>query len=164
MAAKTAIEQEGQASKPRPSAILSNQIESADFVRGTHVARPARGVPAAALLDPAFWAHVSQRFTIGDRIEVLPVDSAYDLDLRVIEVGRTWARVRVLRSWPDAALVGATAPALERPGLAALGDGLVVEWGGPSHKYRIVRKTDRAVIQHGFVSEADAQAALKKAA
>lgn len=141
------------------SRLLSSQISDAEYARRVMVARPAIGTPPAALLDPTWWAHVAVNFTPGDRIEVLPQDGAYDLDLRVVEAGRNWARVRVLRAWPEDILeAGAISPA------ANPAEGFIVEWGGPAHKWRVVRASDRAVIAHGYESREAAGQMVQRAA
>lgn len=157
---------------------VKHRLHTNDFKEGASgfglriwVARPAHGVPAEAVFDPGFWVNAVQRNDVkpGDRIEVLAQDGSYDLDLRALEIGPTpnsplWVRVRVLRSWPDAALEGMTAAPAARPSLSTSVEEMVVEFAGPSHKWRVVRKSDRAVLAHGFASKEDAQAAMKKAA
>lgn len=139
--------------------LLPSHLHDAEYARQSFMARPAAGTPPVALLDPAWWAHVAARFTPGDRIEVLALDGSYDLELRVIGIGHNWLRVRVLRSWPEAALdVGAMSPDAVRPAEA------FIEWGGPAHKWRTVRSRDKSVIAHGFETREAAEQSIRKAA
>lgn len=101
----------------------------------------------------------------GDRIEVLAQDASYDLDLRILEIGPTkerplWARVQVLRSWPDETLVGLAASPNLRPQITTSVADVAAEWAGPTHKWRLVRMSDKVVLAHGFASRADAEAQI----
>lgn len=139
--------------------LLSSQLHDAEYARRVFVARPPAGTPASALLEPAWWAHVAAGFTPGDRIEVLAQDGAYDLDLRIVGTGHNWARVQVLRAWPEGALeIGAASSEANQP------DEVVVEWGGPGHKWRTIRAKDRSVVAHGFASREAAEQSIRKAA
>lgn len=145
------------------------QFTPLDSGRNSWLVRTPHGVPAEALLDPNFWSNCARELKPGERVEVVAQDASYDLDLRILEIGPTaerplWVRVRVLRSWPDISLVGAAAAPSLRPQITTSVDDVVVEWGGPSHKYRLVRASDKSVLAHGFASKADAEAQLAREA
>lgn len=94
------------------------------------------------LLKPGFWAHVADKLKPGHVIEVWPDDWSYVARLRVVEVGRLYARV-----------------ALEHKAeLLATGDDsaeLRIEWGGPSVKYRVLR--GKHELKGGFAEKRNAQ-------
>ena len=109
-----------------------------------HVVTVRAGVPFSAVRDnPATWAHIASRLADGDIIHVRTKDSAYYARLYVLTVHKQAAKVHVLEytQFPKPAITGPNE--------------YVVEWGG-RHKWRILRTSDRTVMEFGFGSEAEA--------
>ena len=81
--------------KPPIRALLANEIwarEAGVRFNTWEVVAPA-GTPFEHLLEPAFWANVSRRMKMGDKILALPRDGAWYAELLVWDAGQNWARV-----------------------------------------------------------------------
>lgn len=123
--------------------VLAKEFRAAEHARAIHAAKgPMLPIADAvkAMKDPAFWANVSTRMHPNDHIEAVPEDGSYFVELFVRSAGPNWAHIEVLRehSFISAASVVEKAKDVK------------VEWGGPAHKHRVVRISDKAVLKHGF--------------
>lgn len=126
--------------------------KSADFVRAVHFVW-TEGVTLDDLARPAFWAHHASRLVKGDEINVVDKRFAFDVTLRVVEVGTGWVKMRPLRVWTDETIIADAAdfePASEPV------TGLEVQWAGPHDKWRVVRKADKWVLSRGLATKAEA--------
>lgn len=124
----------------RPAHLLARDFKDAEYVRNIHAAMPPAGTPMSALKIPEFWSSVAPSLRPNSRIEVMPADGAYFVELIVRSVGPNWARVEVLR---EKEFISAAS-------LVAKIKDFKVEWGGPSHKHRVVRLSDKEVVKCGF--------------
>lgn len=70
---------------------------SSEVVRNQWHAKPEFGTPPEALLDPAYWAHVSSKLRRSDIIYALSEDNTYFSELLVLDVGKLFAKVCQLR-------------------------------------------------------------------
>lgn len=122
-----------------------NRFQSAEFTRHIWVVTPEHGTAFEDVLKPEYWSHVSAKMRPTDRIEVNAEDGSYFAELIIIAAGRQWAKVSVLRKVD-----------LER---ATEGNGdaqFEVKWGGPHHKYRVIRLSDGHVIKDSFPDKEEA--------
>lgn len=107
---------------------------------------PEAGTPYKELFSPVYWDVHGWKFQPGDMIRVEPDEGHYTADLRVLSTGAGGTRVAEYykKEWDADA-----APDV-------LSDTYEVAWGGPHHKWRVMRKTDGQVESHGFEDEAAA--------
>lgn len=129
-----------------------SQIQLAEFRRTVWQMEVPSGTKLADVIQPEYWRNVSGRLKRNDRIEVSCEDGSWRADLAVEGVGRMSAHVTVMH-------------AVESKGAAADPAGTSdsrydVAWGGPAHKWRIIRKSDNEVIAHGYTSQSDAWEAV----
>lgn len=81
--------------KPRLVALLQSEIwvrENGVKLNTWEAVVPA-GTPFESVLEHAFWANVSRRMKMGDKIIVLPRDGAWYAELLVWDAGQNWAHV-----------------------------------------------------------------------
>ena len=103
------------------------------------------GVTVEQLLDPGFWANVARHLQARSTIEVHWDDASQFAELYVVDSGRNWASVAVLRHHK-----------IRRPQLKQLAEHYEVAFNGPVDRFRILRLSDREVIKAGFATEAQA--------
>jgi hypothetical protein len=77
--------------------LTPRKFKAAEVVRNQWVAEPEFGTPPEALLDKAYWAHVSAQLRRGDIITALAEDNSYWSELLVLEAGKLFAKVAQLR-------------------------------------------------------------------
>lgn len=127
-----------------PYKVMPSEFGLAEHQIRQHCATIRAGVPFSAIKDnPAAWTHTASRLADGDIIHVRTRDSAYYARLYVTNVHKQAAKVQVLE------YVEFAKPSVEAP------KEYFVEWAG-RHKWRVVRSSDRTVMEHGFGSEAEA--------
>jgi hypothetical protein len=103
------------------------------------------------IMAPAYWAHVSRRHRVGDKIEALWEDGSAYAELLIIACDKDYTKT-VLLTFLD--ITG---------GSAAKADGQFdVQWKGSVKKHCIVRLSDGAVIQEGLQTKVDAEAWLEQ--
>lgn len=73
--------------------LAPRSFEADDIVRNTWHAKPEFETPMDAMLDPAYWAHVSAKLRRGDIINALPDDNSYFAQFLVVDVGKLYAKV-----------------------------------------------------------------------
>ena len=117
----------------------SKKVEQAEYMRSIWHEVPAAGTPLESVLDPKYWVHVSSMFKPRDRIEVDAEDGSYFAELMVIDAGRLFAKVELMRKHEFSA--PEVAGSAESP--------YEVKWAGRA-KWRVVRKIDRAPLRDGF--------------
>lgn len=118
----------------------------AEYARTAYVITPPQGVSFEQCLEPAFWAHVGERLRPFDRIEVCAVDGTYFGELLVLRSGHGFAKVQKLQ-YVELASSGETV------GL----DDFEIRFT-PHTKFRVIRKSDRAVLSE---NHPDKTAALR---
>lgn len=122
-------------------------MQDASHFRTRWMAITPAGTSVEDVCRPEFWLHVASRLKRMDIIEVLPEDEVWLAELLVIRSGVGAVMVKVLRH-----------DMIDEAGGEPSELSSVVEWGGPVHKYRVIRKADRHVISHGFADKATALA------
>jgi hypothetical protein len=123
--------------------VMSKDVKAAEHMRAIHFAQgPLLPLADAvkAMKDPAFWANVSTRLQPNNRIEAMPEDGSYFVEFMVRSAGPNWAYVEVLR---EHAFISAET-------VIAKAKDAEVNWGGPAHKWRVQRPSDKAVLKAGF--------------
>jgi hypothetical protein len=125
--------------------------KSADYARTEHFVETS-GASLEDLARPAFWTHVASRLRANDRIEVLDKAGAFDVDLRVVEVGIWGARMRPLRIWHDAAV---SATEQEDVGREEDVGGFLIKFAGKA-KWRVIRKVDSQIVADGIQTKDEA--------
>ncbi len=126
--------------------LATNRIQFAEQMRNIWYVTPEVNTPFEALLDPKYWAHVSAKFRPRDRIEVDAEDGSYFAELLVVDAGRLFAKVVVLRKHE-----------LVPVEIQDLSPDFEVKWAGPHAKWRVVRKKDRGSLKDGFENRQDAE-------
>lgn len=111
---------------------------AAEVVRNQWEIKPEFGTPPEALLDAAYWAHVSSRLRPGDTIVAFPEDKSYYSELLVVDAGKLFAKVVELRcvKLASAQLFNTTLP-----------DGFDIKFRGPK-KWSVLRGKD--VLKEGM--------------
>lgn len=132
--------------------LAGHRFQQADY----SIPRYAATVPGETTIEdvchPEFFQNHLSVLRPGMEIKVLSDDMALDADLRVMTVTKTTASVRVLRLF--------SSEAVPQPDLDVdLDDDVVVNFGGPKHKWRYVHAG--TVIEFGFGSQDEAERAAK---
>ena len=120
--------------------LATARIQAAEQMRNIWFVTPEHDTPFESILDPKYWAHVSWQFKPRDRIEVDAEDGSYFAELIVLDAGRLFAKVAVLRKheFAKADVTGEE------------DSGFEVKWAGRHSKWRVIRKADKAVLKEGF--------------
>jgi hypothetical protein len=105
------------------------------------------GTPYDEIFNPIYWDNHAAKFAIGDWIRITDDESTYDAELKVVSTGV--GGVRVSEYFKKVWAKGSPKPEV-------LSSQYEVKWGGPQHKWRIVRVSDNHVESHSYESEADA--------
>ena len=126
-----------------------SRFKLAELVVNTHCIVVEGGTPFEAMSEPSYWSHVARQLRPGDEIKVRCDDGAFAATLYVKDVG-SQAAVVIPVWYADLNKVHALPAA----------DEYKVEWAGPHHKHRIIRKKDDVVMQSGFDNKDAAIAAM----
>jgi len=118
-----------------------------DFGRTIHTVTVPAGTDFETVCRPEYWGNLT-RMTVDDIIQIGTDDRAWFAELIVIGKARNSATVAVLRA--PVALSAAFKP---EPG-AVLFD---VQYAGAHGKWRVIRKSDRAVMKDRCESESEAR-------
>lgn len=119
-------------------------------------------VPAGTTLEdvmtPGYWANHAYRMQRGAIIEVLSEDNTLDCQLRVLEVGPTFTKMRLLRNFVAeeirAQAGSAASKNKSKTEKAALDDQVEVNYGGKQDRWRIVHRGH--VVKSGFETMVEA--------
>lgn len=123
-----------------PHKLTTDRFKSAEYVRNVFAVTPSGDTPFGDLLKPEYWAHIAAQLHITDRLEVIPEDGTFFAELIVTSVSRNSASVRVLRKIDLAGSKEVKTPASD----------FDVRHCGIKAKFRITRKSDKAIIKEGF--------------
>ena len=124
--------------------ILNPQRMSlAEQVRQDWVVNAEFGTTVADVLDPQYWAHMASQMQAWDRIDVRLETGEWLLELLVINTGRNWAQVHLLKQH-DLEQRSETMPAAQKH---------KIEWKGPQHKWCVIRLADSEMIQRELASK-----------
>lgn len=106
-----------------------------------------------ALLDPAFWVHVSRTLRVDDRIEVIAHDRSWFGEVTVLEVG-----VGGLGGARVAYIIGPVE--LQNAAVVLKPAEFEPRWGGPNAKWQVVRVKDCLVLKSGLETKEEAGALI----
>jgi len=133
--------------EPRASKLTKSRFKLAEYEHNNWVATVESGASLEEVLKPEYWAHIAREMRPFDHVEARAEDGAWWAHLLVTSCDTMWAKCHVLLhvELEDSMMEGSEPD-----------DGLKVEWGNLHTKYRIIRKSDRAVLQDGFATRDDA--------
>lgn len=143
-----------EAKKPEPKrvvAINEDRFKPAEYVRNDWIVNAEEGTTPNDVLDPQYWAFVSPHLKPYDHIEVRLETGEWVMQLLVLKSERTYARVHLLHKH-DLADPNEDIPLPQRH---------EVKWGGPQHKFRVIRIADGAVLEKGFENQGEAATWLR---
>jgi hypothetical protein len=109
------------------------------------------GTTPQDLESPEFWANAAQKMNDNGMIHVQPEDKSFYARLIIRSKGPNWANVKLIE-FVD----------LESPNEGEVDGQLKISWAGQNHKFRVTRKSDGQVLQHGFATRGEAAAWAKK--
>jgi len=141
-----AVEKKTEARK-----LIIPRFKDAAYERNVWQASIENGVAFDEVVKPEFWAHVAARLKPNDHIEVVAENGEYFGELLVIESGRLWAKVAVLR------FVELSAAEVPAALLASAASGYKVEYKGPTLKHVVIRLSDNEIVHEGIARKADAE-------
>jgi len=119
-------------------------------------------VKPETLLEPAFWAHQAVKLRPMDEIRARAIDGTWVAMYQVVDCSRTWARVVQLSFHRLTTGQVAETQASEQE-VKAYVDAHSVTYRGP-HKWSIVRKADRAVLEEAIAEKEVAEKRLQELA
>lgn len=124
------------------------RMQHAEYWRQDWVVNAEVGTTVQDVLDPQYWCHMASQIKPYDRVEVRLETGEWILELVVLSVDRTWAKVHVLHHHDLSQVTD------EAPGPAKT----KVQWRGAHHKHSVVRLSDNTVLETGFANKEDAAA------
>lgn len=130
-----------------------SRCKLAEYQRAIFAITPEPETPFEALLMPHYWAHVSNHFRPGCKLEIFPPEGHYYAELIVQDCGRLFAKVAVLMKVELHAVEVGTAD-LDLSGYS-------VRYGGASQQWCVDRlnakgKKDTLKSECGTKEEAEA--------
>lgn len=63
---------------------LPQRLKRAEELRTLWRVQPRGGIPLEEVMKAAYWTHVHQRMTVGDRVEVVAEDGAYAAEIELV--------------------------------------------------------------------------------
>lgn len=140
--AMTPIQKAAPSEDRKVEQLNPTRMKEAEFERQTYFAKAHENTHPEDLLDRAYWAHVATRLKPWDKVEVVANDGTWWAEFLVLEAGRTWAKVEMLRH------KSLTASDVSASQATAMTPYEVVHRGTDS-KWSVIRKSDRAVMHEG---------------
>tara|TARA_R110000868_G_scaffold411755_1_gene708898 strand:- start:17797 stop:18267 length:471 start_codon:yes stop_codon:yes gene_type:complete len=138
--------------QPKVRPLEPARMKGGDFVRQIHCATAFDDTKPEDLLIPEYWAHVAASLHPWDRVEVVANDGSWWAELMVLDCGRNYARMAIMR---DFDLSGKTNQApLDMKAYT-------VKHRGPHSKWSVIRISDGAVVHEGSEKQDMADAWLK---
>ena len=133
------------------------QLKLADYVRNLFNLIVPVGTTRKDVLNPRFWEHVAKKLAINDRIEIMPQDSSYFMEVIVTNVDRQRVAVAELRYLDlDDVETPNNAPDANEDSMYEY------KYRGPNLKHCIMHKIDGSALKEGCTSKADAIEWLNK--
>lgn len=133
-------------------ALKATSMDHSHYVRIHMTAQVPAETTLADITEPTYWANHAFRLKPGAVIEVISEDNTLDCDLRVLEIGATYAKVRVLRHYVEAAAPKKQAPKAD--------EDVTVDYGGKADRWRVVHRGE--VIKSGLPTETEAAKAAEE--
>lgn len=126
-------------------------LREAEYRRQVYQVVLEPGTTLDHALQPEFWAHVSRKLKVRDRIEVHAQDGSWMAELLVRRAGPVSASVGLISK----VTFDAAAP-------LAGAEGVEIKWRGPSVKWSAIRTADKAVLVENLDTREEVEAWLKK--
>lgn len=126
----------------QPNKPTEARMKGAQYERNEYVLRVEPGTTIDHLLEPAFWAHLGQKFRPFDIIEVIPDDGCFYARLLVVACDRLWAKMHVLEHH-DLSMARSEMPMTDNQNHD-------VQWKGGTMKFAVIRRNDGAVLKDQF--------------
>jgi len=117
-------------------------IEESSYSRNVWFIKSVNESKVEDLLEPNYWSNVAQVLRAGDRIEVVPDDRHYFVELFVLGASKNWAKVVLLRNIT-----------LYKDNEKEVGTEFVIDFGGP-HKWRVRTTTGDVLVKDLETKEA----------
>jgi len=137
-----------QEKSAQPIILANERFFEAEFQTNRWVANADEATRQPDVLKGEYWAHVANRLKPWDHIYVRAENGTWYTELLVLSVDRAYAAVRPLNQWqfgedaPTEAQAAAQAAAAYRP-----------KWGGPQHKWCVIRMSDSTKVATELASE-----------
>jgi hypothetical protein len=131
--------------------LIVPRFKDAAYERNIWQASIENGVTFDEVVKPEFWAHVAAKLKANDHIEVVAENGEYFGELLVIDSGRLWAKVAVLR------FVELAAQEVPAALLTSAASGYRVEYKGPTLKHVVIRLSDNQIVQEGIPRKNEAE-------
>lgn len=134
------------ADEKRSVSISANNMQLSEFKRQDWICDADYGHTIEDALKPEYWAHVASQLRPWDHIELRAEDGSWMAEFMVLFCERTYAKVHLKQKYmlttQDVSLTQAAA--------------FDIAWSGPAKKFRVIRKSDKAVLKDGFATQTDA--------
>lgn len=135
-------------------AMESSRFRECDYERTVYVATAFEDTTAEDMLKPEYWVHVASKLKPWDRIEARANDGTWWAEFMVLETGRAFARVTMMRQ------INLTTTDVAQSQNSALIEYQVL-WRGPHCKWSVIRNSDKQVLHEGNGSRDGAETWLK---
>lgn len=131
--------------------ITGDKVSPLKSVRTTWIAEIPANTAVEDILKPEYWADVANRVRRRDHIEADWIDGTRLVVLRILGVGSDFVKVQKMAEYEFAATA--------KSGI----DNFEVKWIAPgTHKFGIIRKSNKEYVETGFDSSNDADDWLKQ--
>ena len=134
-------------------ALSVNDIKLANQVFNTWHASVGLEDTLEEITQSSFFAHISRKLRMSDRIIVDREDGTHVAELRVMNAGDNWAKVEVI--YEHKAKQTVTSPEEE------ISTDYEIKWRGRA-KWSVIRKADKAVLSENIVEKFDAENWLRE--
>ena len=125
------------------------RMKPAEFARNVHVAVAHESNVPDDLSAPHYWAHVSTQLRPWELIEVRADNGLWWAEVLVLEAGRNYARVHVLR------VIDLSKSAVKSADTIQIG-GYEISFRGEFAKWSVIRQGDRAVVRDQLGTQGEA--------
>lgn len=118
-----------------------NRFGLAAEKRNTYLINVPHGTQPEVALEPDFYSHIARHLGRGDIVVIEPDDLAWEMSVKVLDMGHNWANVRPrsMHKYGEFEVVP------ERP------KNYTIKWAGQTDKFRVEYKGE--VIKKGFATE-----------
>lgn len=131
-----------------------SRFRECDYERTVYVATAFEDTTVEDMLDPKYWVHVASKMKPWDRIEARANDGTWWAEFMVLESGRAFARVVLMRQQ------NLTTTDVAQSQIAAFTDYKVLH-RGPHCKWSVIRVSDKHVLHEGEGTKDGAENWLK---
>lgn len=129
----------------------------ADYIVARHFVRIDPDIPLDDIARPSFWVHQARFLKKDDLVQV--VSDTLDVEMRVVEVGVGFVKMRPLRVWVDEkmqkAIVAKKEDDKSDETIPPVPEGYEVK-KGPGGRWRVFLKDPRMEIKGGVLKESEA--------